>query len=89
MSMIQSFLNSASSFHLPKDPTKPIILIGPGTGIAPYRAFWQHWDYLKEQEPNTQVILDTHMSLNNTQAKIVFSCSKVFFLLCFVYGHTI
>lgn len=58
---------SASSFHLPKDPTKPIILIGPGTGIAPYRAFWQHWDYLKEQEPNTQVSLDIRMSFNNPQ----------------------
>lgn len=50
-----SFRNSASSFHLPKDPSKPIILIGPGTGIAPYRAFWQHWDYLKDQDSNAQV----------------------------------
>lgn len=47
--------NSASGFHLPKDNTKPIILIGPGTGIAPYRAFWQHWDYLKEEDPNIKV----------------------------------
>eukprot|EP00587_Corethron_hystrix_P003147 CAMPEP_0113305172 /NCGR_PEP_ID=MMETSP0010_2-20120614/4892_1 /TAXON_ID=216773 ORGANISM="Corethron hystrix, Strain 308" /NCGR_SAMPLE_ID=MMETSP0010_2 /ASSEMBLY_ACC=CAM_ASM_000155 /LENGTH=669 /DNA_ID=CAMNT_0000159511 /DNA_START=118 /DNA_END=2128 /DNA_ORIENTATION=- /assembly_acc=CAM_ASM_000155 len=30
-----------SSFRLPKDCTKPIIMIGPGTGIAPMRALLQ------------------------------------------------
>jgi NADPH-ferrihemoprotein reductase len=30
-----------SSFRLPKDITKPILMIGPGTGIAPMRALLQ------------------------------------------------
>lgn len=36
------FVRSAPNFYLPNDPMKPIILVGPGTGIAPFRAFWQH-----------------------------------------------
>lgn len=39
-----------SSFKFPEDPTKPLILIGPGTGIAPMRAFLQEREHIQQKE---------------------------------------
>lgn len=35
------YVHKNNNFRLPKDPDIPIIMIGPGTGIAPYRAFME------------------------------------------------
>lgn len=36
------YLEANPRFRLPEDPAAPVIMIGPGTGVAPFRAFVQH-----------------------------------------------
>lgn len=38
---VRVFVQSKPGFHLPENPATPIIMVGPGAGIAPFRAFWQ------------------------------------------------
>ena len=44
-----SYHHSNQQFKMPMDPNVPIVMISAGSGIAPFRAFWQqrsllHWD---------------------------------------------
>ena len=41
---LRVFVQKSHGFRLPNDPTTPAIMIGPGTGVAPFRAFLHERD---------------------------------------------
>nr|XP_026494938.1 nitric oxide synthase isoform X1 [Vanessa tameamea] len=40
-----AFIRRAPTFRMPQDVSVPLILVGPGSGIAPFRGFWHHRRY--------------------------------------------
>ncbi|CAG5925376.1 unnamed protein product [Menidia menidia] len=62
---VSCFVRSAPSFQLPKDNQAPCILVGPGTGIAPFRSFWQQRLYDLE-----------HNGMKSCPMILVFGCRQ-------------
>ncbi len=44
---VKIFFSPNTSFRVPEDDNLPIIMVGPGTGIAPFRAFLQERQFRK------------------------------------------
>ena len=44
---VQGYIQKAHGFTLPADPARPIIMVGPGTGVAPFRSFLWHRRMIK------------------------------------------
>lgn len=60
------FVHKAPHFKLPADPATPVIMVGPGTGIAPFRAFLEerhalgshgrNWLFFGDQKKSTDFL---------------------------------
>jgi sulfite reductase (NADPH) flavoprotein alpha-component len=68
---IKVYVQKAQHFALPSDPATPIIMVGPGTGIAPFRAFLQerqvtkapgrNWLFFGHQHSNYDFFYDDEL----------------------------
>ncbi|TVR11220.1 MAG: hypothetical protein EA401_11305 [Planctomycetota bacterium] len=71
-SSLEVFVHHAKKFQLPEDPQTDIIMVGPGTGIAPFRAFLQerlalgaqgrHWLFFGDQHVATDFLYGDEFS---------------------------
>ncbi len=51
-SEVKIFFSPNKSFRVPEDDSLPMIMVGPGTGIAPFRAFLQEREFRKASGKN-------------------------------------
>ena len=71
-SSVRVFVQPSHGFGLPPDPQTPIIMVGPGTGIAPFRAFLQDrecenacgesWLFFGDQKKDSDFIYEEELS---------------------------
>jgi NADPH-ferrihemoprotein reductase len=64
-----------SSFRLPsaaKLPATPIIMVGPGTGVAPFKGFLQEFAFLKKQEPSLDVDCHLYFGCKNSNRDFIY-----------------
>ena len=65
------FVHSSPGFRLPTDGHTPVVMVGPGTGIAPFRAFLaeraaagatgKNWLYFGDQKRDTDFLYQREM----------------------------
>lgn len=57
---LRVFCSPNSHFRVPEDPTIPMIMVGPGTGVAPFRAFLQERELTGDAGRNWLFFGDQH-----------------------------
>jgi len=59
---VHVFFHPSKTFKLPENPDTPVIMIGPGTGIAPFRAFLEEREAIGATGKNWLFFGDQHES---------------------------
>ena len=69
------FVSPNKAFRVPSDDNAPVIMVGPGTGIAPFRAFLQerqargalgeNWLFFGDQSRKNDFIYEDELSLTS------------------------
>ncbi|MBS0055586.1 NADPH-dependent assimilatory sulfite reductase flavoprotein subunit [Yersinia sp. Marseille-Q3913] len=59
---IRIFIEHNDNFRLPANPETPVIMIGPGTGIAPFRAFMQQREAIGASGKNWLLFGNPHFT---------------------------
>ena len=57
---VQMFVQPNKNFRLPADGSTPVIMVGPGTGVAPFRSFIEHRGALGSSGKNWLFFGDQH-----------------------------
>lgn len=61
--IVPVYIQPSNGFTLPEDESVPVIMIGPGTGIAPFRAFMQEREAVKASGLNWLFFGEWHRNL--------------------------
>jgi sulfite reductase (NADPH) flavoprotein alpha-component len=59
---VDLYTHANKHFFLPEDPDTPVIMVGPGTGIAPFRAFMEERDFAGAKGRNWLFFGDQHFN---------------------------
>lgn len=59
---VRVYTHPNKNFRLPESGDTPIIMVGPGTGIAPFRAFVEHRDELGSKGKSWLIFGDQHFT---------------------------
>ena len=56
-----------STFRLPTDQLRPVVMVGPGTGLAPFRGFLQQLSALRAQGASSYSELEFSLLLPHSE----------------------